>query len=94
MDIRGVISNKSFPYKKSIILIGLSCAQGGITEEQMLKFMGANTCITPLQAKTLLEVFIIVIFTFYFQFHCFSVSVFMLLLKFCLFRMKQLALLM
>ncbi|KVI05700.1 Glycosyl transferase, family 3 [Cynara cardunculus var. scolymus] len=28
---------------------------GGITEEQMLKFMGANTNITPLQAKKLLE---------------------------------------
>ncbi|CAN0896263.1 Anthranilate phosphoribosyltransferase [Linum grandiflorum] len=29
--------------------------QGGITEEQMLKFMGANTNLTPLQAKDLLE---------------------------------------
>lgn len=33
--------------------------QGGITEEQMLKFMGANVNITPLQAKKLLEVIII-----------------------------------
>ncbi|KAK1269353.1 hypothetical protein QJS04_geneDACA005094 [Acorus gramineus] len=29
--------------------------KGGITEEQMLKFMGANTHLSPLQAKTLLE---------------------------------------
>ncbi|KAF8399757.1 hypothetical protein HHK36_015628 [Tetracentron sinense] len=29
--------------------------KGGITEEQMLKFMGANTHLTPLQAKQLLE---------------------------------------
>ncbi|CAN1152254.1 Anthranilate phosphoribosyltransferase [Linum perenne] len=29
--------------------------KGGITEEQMLKFMGANTNLTPLQAKDLLE---------------------------------------
>ncbi|KAF2286715.1 hypothetical protein GH714_023886 [Hevea brasiliensis] len=28
---------------------------GGVTEEQMLKFMGANTSLTPLQAKGLLE---------------------------------------
>lgn len=33
------------------------CFQGGITEEQMLKFMGANTQLSPLQAKKLLEVF-------------------------------------
>ncbi|KAG5520813.1 hypothetical protein RHGRI_033399 [Rhododendron griersonianum] len=31
------------------------CFQGGITEEQMLKFMGANTHLSPLQAKKLLE---------------------------------------
>lgn len=30
--------------------------QGGITEEQMLKFMGANTRLNSLQAKELLEV--------------------------------------
>lgn len=30
--------------------------QGGITEEQMLKFMGANTQLNSLQAKELLEV--------------------------------------
>ncbi|KAK3041839.1 hypothetical protein RJ639_000355 [Escallonia herrerae] len=29
--------------------------KGGITEEQMLKFMGANTNISPLQAKRILE---------------------------------------
>ncbi|KAF8365020.1 hypothetical protein HHK36_032975 [Tetracentron sinense] len=29
--------------------------KGGITEEQMLKFMGANTHLSPLQAKELLE---------------------------------------
>ncbi|KAF0895949.1 hypothetical protein E2562_018022 [Oryza meyeriana var. granulata] len=29
--------------------------KGGITEGQMLKFMGANTHLSPLQAKTLLE---------------------------------------
>lgn len=30
--------------------------QGGITEEQMLMLMGANTHLSPLQAKMLLEV--------------------------------------
>ena len=30
--------------------------QGGVTEEQMLKFMGANTQLSPLQATKLLEV--------------------------------------
>ncbi|KAF2301665.1 hypothetical protein GH714_028556 [Hevea brasiliensis] len=29
--------------------------KGGVTEEQMLKFMGANVSLTPLQAKGLLE---------------------------------------
>lgn len=33
--------------------------QGGITEEQMLKFMGANTSLSPLQAKDLLEVSVV-----------------------------------
>lgn len=35
---------------------GLLGFQEGITEEQMLKFMGANTHLSPLQAKKLLEV--------------------------------------
>lgn len=35
-----------------------SCVQGGITEEQMLKFMGADTNLSPLQAKRLLEVIV------------------------------------
>lgn len=35
---------------------GNSFVQGGITEEQMLKFMGADTNLSPLQAKRLLEV--------------------------------------
>jgi len=30
--------------------------QGGITEGQMLKFMGANIHLSPTQAKILLEV--------------------------------------
>ena len=30
--------------------------QGGITEEQMLNFMGANTSLSPMQAKDLIEV--------------------------------------
>lgn len=30
--------------------------QGGVTEEQMLKYMGANTSLSVLQAKELLEV--------------------------------------
>lgn len=33
--------------------------QGGVTEEQMLKFMGANTSLSPLQAKQLIEVFVV-----------------------------------
>lgn len=33
--------------------------QGGVTEEQMLKFMGANTNLSVLQAKELLEVFFV-----------------------------------
>lgn len=33
--------------------------QGGITEEQMLKFMGANTSLSPLQAKDILEVSVV-----------------------------------
>lgn len=44
-------------YNEASLLHGVDWMppKGGITEEQMLKFMGANTCITPLQAKTLLE---------------------------------------
>lgn len=38
------------------VILELFFFQGGITEEQMLKFMGANTHLTPMQAKTLLEV--------------------------------------
>lgn len=30
--------------------------QGGVTEEQMLKFMGANTSLSVHQAKELIEV--------------------------------------
>lgn len=30
--------------------------QGGVTEEQMLKFMGANISLSPYKAKKLLEV--------------------------------------
>jgi hypothetical protein len=40
--------------------------QGGITEEQMLMFMGANTHLSPLQAKTLLEV---TVFSSFYEFH-------------------------
>ncbi|KAK9063490.1 hypothetical protein SSX86_017360 [Deinandra increscens subsp. villosa] len=44
-------------YNEACLLHGVDWMppKGGITEEQMLKFMGANTNITPLQAKTLLE---------------------------------------
>lgn len=38
--------------------------QGGITEEQMLNFMGANTSLSPLQAKDLLEVSVVQNFYF------------------------------
>ncbi|CAI0462498.1 unnamed protein product [Linum tenue] len=44
-------------YGESSLLHGVDWMppKGGITEEQMLKFMGANTHLTPLQAKDLLE---------------------------------------
>lgn len=50
--------DKLFPvfYKTTIFF------QGGVTEEQMLKFMGANTKLSPLQAKQLIEVSVQFIF--------------------------------
>lgn len=44
-------------YGESCLLHGVDWMppKGGITEEQMLKLMGANTHLTPLQAKTLIE---------------------------------------
>ncbi|KAG5520806.1 hypothetical protein RHGRI_033396 [Rhododendron griersonianum] len=44
-------------YGESCLLHGVEWMppKGGITEEQMLKFMGANTQLSPLQAKKLLE---------------------------------------
>ncbi|CBI23370.3 hypothetical protein VitviT2T_000647 [Vitis vinifera] len=44
-------------YSESCLLHGVEWMppKGGITEEQMLKFMGANTQLSPLQAKKLLE---------------------------------------
>ncbi|EEF34472.1 anthranilate phosphoribosyltransferase [Ricinus communis] len=44
-------------YGESSLLHGVDWMppKGGITEEQMLKYMGANTSLTPLQAKELLE---------------------------------------
>lgn len=44
-------------YGESCLLHGVDWMppKGGITEEQMLKFMGANTHLSPLQAKKLLE---------------------------------------
>lgn len=44
-------------YGESCLLHGVDWMppKGGITEEQMLKFMGANTHLIPLQAKQLLE---------------------------------------
>ncbi|KAL9260454.1 Anthranilate phosphoribosyltransferase-like protein [Drosera capensis] len=44
-------------YGESCLLHGVDWMppKGGITEEQMLKFMGANTQLTSLQAKKLLE---------------------------------------
>ncbi|PQM42522.1 uncharacterized protein Pyn_14014 [Prunus yedoensis var. nudiflora] len=44
-------------YAESSLLHGVEWMppKGGVTEEQMLKFMGANTSLTPLQAKMLLE---------------------------------------
>ncbi|KAL2233650.1 uncharacterized protein LOC105156637 [Sesamum indicum] len=44
-------------YDESCLLHGVDWMppKGGITEEQMLKFMGANTYLTPVQAKLLLE---------------------------------------
>ncbi|KAI3435180.1 uncharacterized protein J3R85_006417 [Psidium guajava] len=44
-------------YGESCLLHGVEWMppKGGITEEQMLKFMGANTSVSTLQAKALLE---------------------------------------
>lgn len=44
-------------YGESCLLHGVEWMppKGGITEEQMLKFMGAKTYLSPLQAKALLE---------------------------------------
>ncbi|KAL2519589.1 Anthranilate phosphoribosyltransferase [Abeliophyllum distichum] len=44
-------------YGESCLLHGVDWMppKGGITEEQMLKFMGANTHLSPLHAKKLLE---------------------------------------
>lgn len=44
-------------YSEACLLHGVDWMppKGGITEEQMLKFMGANTNLSPLQAKRLLE---------------------------------------
>lgn len=43
-------------YTSALEHLNVFLVQGGITEEQMLKFMGANTSLSPLQAKDLLEV--------------------------------------
>jgi hypothetical protein len=37
------------------LFINFSSLQGGVTEEQMLKFMGANTHLSVQQAKELIE---------------------------------------
>ncbi|KAF6137000.1 hypothetical protein GIB67_030764 [Kingdonia uniflora] len=44
-------------YGESCLLHGVEWmpSKGGVTEEQMLNFMGANTHLSPLQAKKLLE---------------------------------------
>ncbi|KAK4263143.1 hypothetical protein QN277_028603 [Acacia crassicarpa] len=44
-------------YGESCLLHGVEWMppKGGVTEEQMLKYMGANTNLSPLQAKKLLE---------------------------------------
>ncbi|KAJ7943688.1 putative anthranilate phosphoribosyltransferase [Quillaja saponaria] len=44
-------------YQESCLLHGTEwmSPKGGVTEEQMLKFMGANTSLSPWQAKKLLE---------------------------------------
>ncbi|XP_012573827.1 uncharacterized protein [Cicer arietinum] len=44
-------------YGESCLLHGVDwmAPKGGITEEQMLKFMGANTALSPFKAKKLLE---------------------------------------
>ncbi|XP_038703613.1 anthranilate phosphoribosyltransferase isoform X1 [Tripterygium wilfordii] len=44
-------------YNESCLLHGVEWMppKGGVTEEQMLKYMGANTSLSPIQAKELLE---------------------------------------
>jgi hypothetical protein len=41
---------------RTICIVNDQGFQGGITEGQMLKFMGANIHLSPTQAKILLEV--------------------------------------
>lgn len=43
-------------FLEPFIFLNYQGFQGGITEGQMLKFMGANIHLSPTQAKTLLEV--------------------------------------
>jgi len=43
-------------FREPFVLLNDQGFQGGITEGQMLKFMGANIHLSPTQAKTLLEV--------------------------------------
>lgn len=46
-------------------IVSCQSFQGGITEEQMLKYMGANTHLKPEDGKILLEVFLILHFHFH-----------------------------
>lgn len=65
-------------YEKTLVFL-----QGGVTEEQMLKFMGANTNLSPVQAKELIEVNVAP----HISFQCLSFPVFLfdllLVLFFC-----------
>lgn len=97
LDKRDITSesrrSSSFHYATEFLFF-----QGGVTEEQMLKFMGAHTSLSPLQAKQLIEVSVVPciylqcpLFLFFVLFICFILSAFF---KFSnlLFRMKRLVL--
>nr|CAB3445484.1 unnamed protein product [Digitaria exilis] len=56
--LREVLAGGHLGYEEQFepAMVNLASYTGGITEGQMLKFMGANIHLSPTQAKTLLEV--------------------------------------
>lgn len=55
-----VLLNYNFDFILPMVSPSFLHLQGGVTEEQMLKYMGANTSLSVLQAKELLEVNVVI----------------------------------